>query len=108
VVCGATRFSAGAVLRDSIARRLLFRGFDEVAVLWLDPAATGYDNVNRAALLLSPRGILAITPDGVIHRQRCSAIALKEVSRAAQSVTAAIVLGALLVAPARFLRLFKS
>lgn len=45
------------------------RSFDRVAVLWTNPSGDGFDNVNRTALLLSPRGFLAIPPDGSIVPQ---------------------------------------
>ncbi len=45
------------------------RTFDRVAVLWTNPSGDGFDNVNRTALLLSPRGFLAIPPDGSVVPQ---------------------------------------
>lgn len=45
------------------------RTFDRVAVLWTNPTGEGFDNVDRTALLLSPRGFLAIPPDGSLLTQ---------------------------------------
>jgi hypothetical protein len=40
--------------------------YDRVAILWNDPEGTGQGNVDRTALAMSPRGYLAVTPDGSI------------------------------------------
>ena len=99
------RFTSTALLRTREGRQLLGRHFDEVAVLWLGPDGAGYSNVNRAALLLAPGGFLAITPAGDVVRQTPRRVLASEARYAARSVAAALPIGALLLAPARLLRL---
>ena len=58
------QFEPWALFRSGIALQAWWRGYDRVAVLWLDPDGLDRSNVNRTALLLAPRGFDAITPDG--------------------------------------------
>ena len=99
------QFTPTALLRTAVGRALRRRRFDEVAVLWLDPDGRGYGNVNRAALLLAPGGFLAITPTGDLIRQTPRRVLTAEARVAARSMAAAILIGALLVVPARLMRL---
>jgi hypothetical protein len=71
--------------------------FDRVAVLWNDPDGTGPGNVDRTALLLAPRGFLAVTPDGRVTERRVTPQIRHEVVRAVTSIAAAVVLGALFI-----------
>jgi hypothetical protein len=87
-------FSFGRTARE--ARRW---GFDRVAVLWNDPEGTGQGNVDRTALVLSPRGYLAVTPDGTIVERALLPQVRTELMRAAASVAVGAALGAFLYAP---------
>jgi hypothetical protein len=71
--------------------------FDQVAVLWNDPAGTGQGNVDRTALLLTRRGFLAVTPDGSIVECEGFRQARHETRRAAASLATGVILGALYV-----------
>jgi hypothetical protein len=71
--------------------------FDRVAVLWNDPDGTGQGNVDRTALLLSPTGFLAVTPDGRVAERRVWPQIRRETLRAVTSMAAAVVLGALFI-----------
>jgi hypothetical protein len=51
---------------SATAMRVRAWRYDRVAILWNDPDGTGQGNVDRTAFALSPRGYLAITPDGTI------------------------------------------
>jgi hypothetical protein len=90
-----SRFTPLAFLvsRTSIAARLW--RFDHVAVLWNDPGGHGQGNVDRTALVLDPRGFLAITPDGRVIRRSWVPQIRRELQRAVASVMTAIALGAL-------------
>ena len=102
------RFTPLSFMSSPAGRDAWRRRFDHVAVLWLDPAGAGYDNVNRTALTISPGGFLAITPDGAIRSQRASRVLIAEAACAARSLAALILIAALLWAPARVLRLIRS
>jgi hypothetical protein len=52
--------------RSEAGKAVRRAGFTRIAVLWYDPDGVGQGNVNRTALTLSPRGYLAVTPDGSI------------------------------------------
>jgi hypothetical protein len=88
-------------------RRLRQEGFVEVAVLWNDQEGLGQANVNRTALLLSPKGFLAVSPDGMIHRQRTLATLEHEARRTIYSMGALVLIFVSLRIPAALLRLFK-
>ncbi len=84
------------------------RRFDRVCVLWNDPNGTGQANVDRTAMLVSPRGFTAITADGSLIVRRTVPLLAREASRAAASLGVAALLGACLFLPARLLRPFRS
>ena len=70
-------------------------GFTRVAILWNDPEGRGQGNVDRSALVLAPRGFLAITPDGsVVERSPFRQLGF-EARRAVVSLAVGAVLGAL-------------
>jgi hypothetical protein len=93
---GRPRFEPGGMLASGIAWALWRRGYDRIAVLWLDPDGNDRSNVDRSALLLAPLGFTAITPDGRIYERRSLALLAREIRRA--SISAAISAGLLLVA----------
>jgi hypothetical protein len=102
-----SHISVGALLGDPVGRSLWRRSATRVAVLWPDPEGTGCGNVARAALFLSPRGFLAITPDGAMHRQAGPPSLFREtVNGLVSLVTLAAVFG-LLTVPARLSRNFR-
>ena len=71
-----------------------------MAVLWYDPDGVGQGNVNRTAIALSPRGFLAVAPDGSIVERYPQRALVRQLTRAACSVVALAALGALLFVPA--------
>jgi hypothetical protein len=75
-------------------------GYDRVAILWNDPEGTGQGNVDRTALLLSPSGYLAVTPDGTIVERSLGPQIRREAIRIVMSIGTGAVLGALLYLPA--------
>lgn len=84
------------------------RRFDRVCVLWTDPDGAGHANVDRTALVVSPTGFTAITPDGrLIERPTLPAVH-RELRRACRSLGLAAALGILVVLPARLARLVRS
>lgn len=81
--------------------------FDRVCVLWSGPEGDGFDNVNRTALAVSPRGFTAITADGrfvAASRRRCLG---RPVRRALVSMGVALGLGLFVFAPARLLHAIR-
>jgi hypothetical protein len=64
-------------------------GYDRIAILWNDPA-----------LAMSPRGYLAITPDGTIVERSLGPQLRTECLRVVMSLGTAAILGALLYVPA--------
>ncbi len=99
-------FSPVSLALSPAGRRLRSRTFDEVAVLWTDPEGKGHSNVNFTALLLSPGGFAAITPDGsVIHQQTWRTLK-RETQRAVYSMAVFGFLQLFIYIPAAFLRLF--
>jgi hypothetical protein len=72
-------------------------GFDQVAVLWNDPSGTGQGNVDRTAFALAPEGFVAVTPDGRLIDRRLWPQVRRELRRAATSLVAGCILGALFV-----------
>lgn len=101
-------FTPVAFLRSAAGRAVRKRRFIHVAVLWPDPAGTGYGNVGRTALALSPRRFLAITPDGSVIAQHSTRLLLREVRTAMTSAATLLILGVLLYAPAAVLRLLTT
>jgi len=91
------RFSPAAFLCSAtfVAARLW--RFDHVAVLWNDPDGAGQGNVDRTALVLAPRGFVAITPDGTIIERGLAPQVRREVRRAVRSLLVAVMLAALYV-----------
>jgi hypothetical protein len=74
--------------------------YDRVAILWNDPEGTGQGNVDRTALAISPRGYLAITPDGTIVERSLTPQIRTECIRVAASCTVGAALGVFLYLPA--------
>ena len=83
-------------------------GYDRVAVLWNDPDGTGQGNVDRTALAMSPRGYLAITPDGTIVERSPWPQLRREVARGVTSVATGAALAVLLYLPALAVRPFAA
>lgn len=98
------QFEPWALFRSGVALRAWWRGYDRVAVLWLDPEGTDRSNVNRTALLLAPRGFDAITPDGRLRRRRTSSVARRELTIIGWSIATLAVLTLALFVPAALLR----
>ncbi len=101
------QFDAWPLVTSGLYFRALGRGYDRVAVLWLDPDGSARANVDRTALLLSPAGFDAITPDGQLLHRRAWTMAAREARRAILSLATLACLGALLYGPARIARLLK-
>jgi len=74
--------------------------YDQVAILWNDPDGTGSGNVDRTACVMSPRGYLAVTPDGTIVERSPWPQLRREVVRVAASMAVGCALGVLLYLPA--------
>jgi hypothetical protein len=74
--------------------------YDRFAILWNDPDGTGQGNVDRTACAMSPRGYLAITPDGGIVDRAVMPQLRIEALRAVASTGVVVVLGVLLYLPA--------
>ena len=107
-VYGATRFFSPFRFAFSAAgRRLRSRSFDRVAVLWNDPQGTGSINVNRTALLLAPKGFLAVTPGGSVIEQDTWISVRREAIRTICSLGALVGILLALIIPAAFLRFVK-
>ncbi|MEW6320991.1 MAG: hypothetical protein AB1635_07870 [Acidobacteriota bacterium] len=104
---GRPRFEPGGLLATGIAWRLWRRGYDRVAVLWLDPYGSDRSNVDRSALLLSPRGFAAVTPDGRLFERRTTATIRREAGRAARSLAVAAGLALFAYAPAAIVRAYR-
>jgi hypothetical protein len=99
-----SHISISALLGDPVGRGLLRREAAYVAVLWPDPDGTGCGNVTRAALCLSPRGFLSITPDGTMRQQSGGRWLFREAVNGLLSIiTLAAVFGVLTV-PGRLWR----
>jgi hypothetical protein len=98
------QFEPWALFRSGIALQAWWRGYDRVAVLWLDPDGLDRSNVNRTALLLAPRGFDAITPDGRLIRRRMRTVARRELSIVGWSMATLAVLAMALWAPAALVR----
>ncbi len=92
-------------LMSPAGRHALAGRFDRVCVLWNDPDGAGQANVDYTALMVSPRGFTAITPDGMLHRRHSAANLRREAGRAAMSLAVAALLGLTLFLPARLLAL---
>jgi hypothetical protein len=97
-------FSALGLARSRAGREARRLKPTRVAVLWTHPDGVGFENVNRAALTLSPRGFLAVTPDGTVRPARASRVAGREITRVAWSAFALAVVTVGLAWPAAILR----
>jgi hypothetical protein len=96
--------SASALIADPVGRGLWSRRAQRVAVLWPDPDGSGYGNVTRAALALSPRGFLAVTPDGTVCEQSGPRCLAREALNGLLSLLTRVAAFALLTVPARVWR----
>jgi len=92
-----TRFSPLAFFFSATAVAARVWRFDRVAVLWNDPDGAGQGNVDRTALLLAPRGFVAITPDGSLVERSLTRQIRGELKRAVSSAVVAVLLAALYV-----------
>ncbi len=101
------QFDAWPFLRSRVPLRLWLRGYDRVAVLWQDPSGADRANVDRTALLLSPRGFEAITPDGTLIRRDTASLVTRELRTALRSMAALTVMAIGLYLPAHLARLFR-
>jgi hypothetical protein len=99
-------FSPLSLARSHAGKQLRSREYDDVAVLWTDPEGKGHANVDRTAMLLSPRGFVAITPDGSVIRRETWPTIKREVLRGACSIMAYGIIHLFLLLPSAFLRLF--
>ena len=99
-----SHFSPSTLLRSPTGRKLLRGHRDVVAVMWMDRDGRGQDNVTRSALLLSPRGFIAILPDGSWRRHSGRRAMVRELARAVRSMAVAVAVLTLLLIPARVLR----
>lgn len=101
-------FSPGRFFISDAWAEVRQRDFDLVCVLWHDPEGTGQSNVDRTALLVSPLGFIAITPDGGFIHQWPGAAILRESIRAAASIGLAAAIFTLLFVPAKIARAIRS
>jgi hypothetical protein len=83
---GRARFHPAGLCATGVAWTLWRRGYDRVAVLWVDPDGSDRSNVDRTALLLAPFGFTGITPDGRLYERRTVALLGRELRRAIVSV----------------------
>ena len=97
---GAARIQPFAFLFSRTAAAVWRWRYDHVAILWNDPDGTGSGNVDRTACLISPRGYLAVTPDGTIVERSPWPQLRREVVRVGASVAVGTALGLLLYVPA--------
>jgi hypothetical protein len=100
------RFSPIAFLLSPTAIAVRRWHYDRVAILWNDPTGSGQGNVDRTALVMSPRGYLAIAPDGRIVERSSWPQFRRELARAAASIVVGGTLAALLYVPALLLKPF--
>jgi hypothetical protein len=94
------RFQPGAFFFSTTALAARRWRYDQVAILWNDPQGTGQGNVDRTALAMSPRGYLAIAPDGTIVERSLWPQVRTEAMRTAASIGVGAVLGLCLYLPA--------
>lgn len=99
-IYGAPRMQPLAFLFSSTAIAVWRWRYHHVAILWNDPDGTGSGNVDRTACVLSPRGYLAITPDGTIVERSPWPQVRREVVRIGASAAVGAALGLLLYFPA--------
>ena len=96
-------FQPWSFITSPAGRRALAARFDRVCVLWNGPDGAGQANVDYTALMVSPLGYTAITPDGMLHRRRTAATLRREAGRAGRSLALGAFLGLTLFLPARLL-----
>lgn len=101
-------FQPWAFATSAAGRAAWRRRGDRVCVLWTDPDGSGHANVDRTALLLSPRGFTAITPDGRLVQRHTWPVVRREVSRAGRSLGLGALLTLFVFLPARLLRPFRA
>lgn len=82
--------------------------YDRVAILWNDPDGKGQGNVDRTALAMSPRGYLAITPDGRVVERALMPQVRTELVRTVASLAVGATLGVLLYVPALVVSAFRT
>jgi hypothetical protein len=99
-VFSRARFQPLAFLFSRTALAVRRWRYDQVAILWNDPDGQGQGNVDRTALTMSPRGYLAVTPDGTVVERALLPQLRTEAVRAMASVGVASALGLLLYVPA--------
>lgn len=97
-------FQPSPFVQSGLWLRAVRQRFDRVCVLWTDPDGIGHGNVDRTALLVSPSGFTAITPDGRLVERRTARVLGREAIRAAVSVGLLTLLGVSVFLPARALR----
>lgn len=97
-------FQAWPFIRSGLWLRLARQRFDQVCVLWNDPEGVGHGNVDRTALLVSPSGFTAVTPDGRVVERRSIRVLVPEILRGITSVCLMALLGLFVFLPARALR----
>jgi hypothetical protein len=95
----AARFQPLRFLFSSTGLRARCWRYDAVAVLWNDPDGTGQGNVDRTALVMNPRGFVAITPDGSIVERKLWPQIRTECLRVAASLGVGVALALLLYVP---------
>lgn len=97
-------FQPWPFIRSGLWLQAAGQRFDQVCVLWTDPTGLGHGNVDRTALLVSPAGFTAVTPDGRVVERRSSRVLAHEAARATTSACLMLLLGVLVFLPARALR----
>lgn len=100
-------FQPWPFLRSVGARHALWKRFDRVCVLWTHPSGVGHGNVDRTAMLVSPRGFTAITADGMLIERRTLSAVRHELVRASRSIVLLAGLGLLVWLPSHALRPFR-
>lgn len=101
-------FQPWAFLTSAAGLRVLRQRFDRVCVLWTDPDGTGHANVDRTALVVSPRGFTAITADGRLIVHATGPVMRREIGRALTSLGLGALLALFVFLPARVLRPFRA
>lgn len=101
-------FQPWGFLRSGVGLKIWTQRFDRVCVLWTDPDGVGHANVDQTALVVSPRGFTAITPDGQLIERRTGPVLRREAARAWRSGGLGLLLGLTVFLPARCLRPFRA
>lgn len=103
----APRFQPAAFFVSRTAWAVRRWRYDQAAILWNDPDGRGQGNVDRTALAMSPRGYLAITPDGTIVERALWPQVRTEILRLLASLTVGAFLGVFLYGPAWVMKTVK-